>query len=827
MRIRTVLISSTALAFSAGLSFAPAMAQTATASAADAAVEEAARGSLDDIVVTARRSSENLQTVPVAVTALNNASLERKQVLVVTDLQRSAPSLSVGTGGTGPASIVYLAIRGQAQNSPNSVSDASVGIYIDGVYVARPIVGNLGFLDIASAEVLRGPQGTLFGRNTTGGALNITSNQPVDRFEGLVKVGYGNFQSKQIEGMINVPLGDELAVRFAGRYNDHDGYFPNPTFGQKQGEVKNDYFFRATIKWSPKSVPLTFTLTGDYSLYNDNGNATAVSAINPASPLAAFTATSIGVQNGTIAPGAPGPFGIPAGAFANFAKPGTDPTLRSYVNPEFTSTPAPGTDWRQTFGGPRTGNPEIDNLFNRTLARSVGGTLDWDLDGVKVKSITAYRQSRAADSLDLTGTPTSGGAFVSEYFNRQFSQELQLSGKAGNLDWIGGFYYFREAGSERSDSAVFYNSPIGSFARNLTDYTAQSTGLFAQLNYHVTDSLRVTGGLRYTWDARSIDRHAVRDWRKAPADQVCNVGVNRGLTAAAAPCTDPRKAQFSYPAWLASVDYKLNDDVFIYLKTSGASMSGGFNTRPVPAPFPDAFQPEQVKDIELGFKGEFLERRVRVNAAAFHAWQSKVQRIVNAVIPPNTLTQFSTNAGDVRTYGFEVEATVLPWEGMELQGSAAYLHARYRPGSRFESQLVNGQIVTVDRTGEAVTQAPEWTANIGATQSFDLGGGRLSLHADYAYIADRAFDVFTTGNPAQAAAVAIANQASIIKSYGLLSGRIAFTLEQPNIEFAVWGKNLTNQAFFTNVFNSYTGIGAVLQFQGAPRTFGGTVAFKF
>ena len=821
MRIKTVLISSTALALSIGGFCSPAMAQSA------AAADESMKGGLDDIVVTARKTSENLQTVPVSVTALNNETLERKQVLVVTDLQRSAPALSVGTGGTGPASIVYLAIRGQAQNSPNSVSDSSVGIYIDGVYVARPIVGNLGFLDMASAEVLRGPQGTLFGRNTTGGALNLTTNQPVDRFEGNFKVGYGNYNSKQVEGVINVPLGDELAVRFAGRYDDHDGYFPNPTFGQAQGAVKNDYFFRGTIRYAPKSIPLTVTVTADFSLYNDNGNATAVAAINPASPLAAFTAASIGVQNGTISPGAPGPFGIPAGAFANFARPGTDPTLKSYINPEFTSTPAAGANWKQTFGAPRTGNPEIDNLFNRTLAKSIGGTLVYDLDGVTVKSITAFRSSRAADSLDLTGTPTSGGAFVSEYINRQFSEELQLSGKTGRLDWTGGFYYFHEAGTERSDSAVFYNSPIAAYARNLTGYTAQSTGVFAQLNYHVTDALRLTGGLRYTWDDRSIDRHAVRDWRAAPANQICNVGPNAGLAASVATCTDPRVAHFQYPAWLASIDYKLSDDTFVYAKTSGASMSGGFNTRPVPAPFTDDFKPEQVKDVEVGFKGEFLDRRVRTNLAAFYAWQSKVQRIVNAVIPPNTLTQFSTNAGDVRAYGLEFEGTVLPWKGMEVQGSFAYLHAAYVKGTRTEQQVVGTTIVNVDRTGEPVTQAPKWTANIGATQTFDLPIGALSVHADYAYISDRAFDAFTTGNPANVAAVAIANQASIIKGYGLLSSRIALQLNSPRIELAAWGRNLTNQAFFTNVFNSYTGIGAVEQFQGAPRTFGGTVAFKF
>ncbi len=819
MTTRKFLVSSTALSVCFGIVASPALAQTAAAAA------DNTPSGLEEIIVTARRTSENLQTVPVAVTALGAEALQNRQVLQVTDLIRVAPSLSVNTGGTGPASLVSLAIRGQAQNSPNSLSDASVGIYIDGVYVARPIIGNLGFFDIATAEVLRGPQGTLFGRNTTGGALNITTNQPTDRLEGNIRGGLGNYRSRQIEGVVNLPFGDEFAVRFAGRYNENDGYFPNPTLGIAQGAVEGAYFFRATAKYSPKAVPATLTISGDYSLYNDNGNALGVAAINPASPLAAFTATSVGVQNGTIAPGAPGPFGIPAGAFVNFARPGTDPTLQRYINPEFTSTPAPGSDWKQTFGGPRTGNPEIDTLLNRTEAKSVSGTLDADLGPFSVKSISAYRTSEAKNSLDLTGTPTSGGAFVSEYINDQFSQEIQFSGKSDKLDWIVGLYYFYEDGTERSTSSTFYNTPIAARNQSLASYSSESKGLFAQMTYHATDALRLTGGFRYTWDNRTIQRKGIVDWRAA--DPVCNVGANAGRPASVAVCFDPDQASFSYPAWLASADYKINDDIFVYAKTSGASMSGGFNSRPVPPPFSGSFDPEKVRDIEAGFKGEFFDRKLRTNVAVFHAWQSDVQRIVNVVIPPNTLTQFVANQGDARMYGVEIEGSVLPWTGMDITGGFAYLNASYVAGTRNETQLVGGKPVVVDRSGEPITQAPEFTWNLGATQTFDIGPGALILHADYAYISSRALDAFTTGNPAQAAAVAIANEASIVKGYGLLNGRIAFTLNNPKIEIAVWGRNLTDQAWFTNVFNSYTGIGATVQATGQPRTYGVTLGFTY
>jgi iron complex outermembrane receptor protein len=215
----------------------------------------------------------------------------------------------------------------------------------------------------------------------------------------------------------------------------------------------------------------------------------------------------------------------------------------------------------------------------------------------------------------------------------------------------------------------------------------------------------------------------------------------------------------------------------------------------------------------------------------FYAWQSKVQRIINTTFVDSTgatqLTQFVSNAGDVNTYGLEFEGTVIPWQGMTIDTSFAYLHARYVKGSRIENQLINGVIVPVDRSGEPITQAPKWTASIGGTQKFEMERGTLSLHADYAYISSRYFDYFTTGDPTQKAAVAIANEASKIKAYGLFNGQISFDLKGTGLEFTLWGKNLGNKAWFTNVFNSYTGIGTTEQFQGAPRTFGGTVAYRW
>ena len=786
-----------------------------------------AGGGLQDIIVTARRTNEKLQSTPVAVTALNNQALLTKQITQVTDLMRATPSLSIATGGTGPASIVYLSIRGEAQNSPNSFSDNAVGIYIDGVYVGRPIVGNLGFLDIGSAEVLRGPQGTLFGRNTTAGALNVTTAQPTDKFEGYVKAGYGNYDSKVVEGVVNIPIGSDLSARFAGRYDAHDGYFPNPFLGHAQGSIKGEYYGRGTIKWAPSNLPVTLTVSGDYTHYRDTGNATAVSAVNPNSTAAALYAFSQAVQSGAVSPTAISPFGIPYGAFTNFSSAPVGTSLSQYINSSFPHT---GTlfsnNWKETYSAPHTGDPRMDNLQNLNSAGSATANLKVDLGDVTLKSITGYRLSTTSDSLDLSGLPASIGAFFSQYKQHQISEELQASGKIGRLDYIGGLYYFREAGNELSDSQIFYNSPFGLYNENNGDFVSSSKGIYAQVNYHVTDALRVTGGIRYTWDSRSIDQHGLVDYRAA--DPICSVGANAGLARSVAPCTFKNSAKFHYPAWTAGVDYKISSDVFTYVKTSGASLSGGFNSRPVPTPSQIAFNPESVRDVEGGFKGEFLDRHVRTNVAVFYQWENNVQRIVNALLPTGSLTQYVTNSGKVHAYGLEFEGTVIPWEGMTIDGNFAYLHARYVKGSRTELVPNSaGVLVPTDRSGEPITSAPKWTASIAGTQVFHLGENTLSLHADYDYISSRYYDFQTAADAGEAATVAIANEASKIKRYALLNATATYTFKNLGIEVSVWGKNLTDKPWYTNVFQNYSGLGAVEQFQGAPRTYGGTIAYHF
>lgn len=749
---------------------------------------------LEEIVVTSRRTSEALQTTPVAVSALNSAALERAQVQSVEDLQGRAPSLSIAIGGTSSPTQAQVSIRGQAQNSPGTNSDPAVGIYVDGVYHARPIASNVDVLDVGRLEILRGPQGTLFGRNTTGGALSITTNQPTGIFEGSVRLGVGNYDQRLFEAVVNVPLrGDELAWRGVFRYQEHDGYGRFERVNNRPaGDILGDYYTRGTLRWSPSSLPLTLAISGDYSNYKDSGQQQTLYGFN---------------EGYALAPG----FTL-GNALALF---GIDPRTYLTTNENF----------RTYFGYANTGKADLDTPFDTSEAGGASANLKVDLDNIEINSITAFRQSLTRNMGDISGLPVNLVAYNGRFAQHQFSQETNVSVHADRLDVIGGIYYFIENGHETNESQSFgFLNPGGPVAQVVgrgtdADVRNSSIALYAQANYRLNDRLRITGGFRYTWDKREVVLHSLAD-RSNPASCRVVTEVPGG------PCNQTRKRSFDYAAWTAGLDFEASDTVFVYAKTSGASMAGGWNIRDSISP---AFEPESVRDVEAGFKADLLDRKLRANVAIFYAWQSKVQRIVNAFnASTQSLTQYIQNAGSARTYGVEFEATALPWRGMELTGSLSLLRANYK--TFFATQLVGGSPVTVDRSDEKFPQAPRSTFSLGATQTFNTQLGDLAVHADYAFVSDRVF-YQDTASPLQPASVqtayARANELGIIPGYGLVNGRITMNFDDPGIELALWARNIGGKRYLNMLSNFYTAFGPVIGYPGIPSTYGATATFKW
>ena len=480
-----------------------------------------------------------------------------------------------------------------------------------------------------------------------------------------------------------------------------------------------------------------------------------------------------------------------------------------------------GGRYDETYAGynPASRDPEARGGRALGKLRGVTGTVEVDVGDVKLKSITAWRRAIAQNSIDLDGSPLVILNISNRFHQTQRSEELQGSTTIGKLDLIVGAMYFKEKGTEQSISAS--PSPSGLTGdRGL--YSADSKSLFAQANYHVTDALRVTGGYRYTWDKRDLERRGRTDFLNPLA---CAPGIP--LTPQG--CSLQLAAKFSFPAWLLGADYKVSDNLFLYVKASQASLSGGFNLREAPAG-KESFEPERRREVELGAKVDALDRRLRVNMAAFSGVTSDAQRQAAGQRANGTFTQFTQNAGKVKSQGAELDVTAVPWSGMELTGGVAYLDAKYKKGSFVEPRLIGGMVVSVDRSNELVANAPKWSLSLGATQKFDVPIGVVTVHADYAYIARNPISQ-TTASPGAAApvlaATATANKAGILPSYGLVSGRIGLRMEN-HLELSVWGKNLFDKKYYTIAFNGvYLPLGIATQNQGTPRTYGVALGYDF
>jgi len=678
-----------------------------------------AGGGVQDIVVTARRTSESLQETPLAVTAITSGGLETAQITDVAAIQRAAPNLSIASSHSG----VALTLRGQVQSNSDGSVDQSVGLYLDGVYIGRQMGANFDLIDIERVEVLRGPQGTLFGRNTTGGAVSITTKKPVSEWEGSAKVGIGNHDLREAMAVINAPLvEDVLAVRLVARHAQNDGYGRNVNLDRRVGDDNTEYL-RGSIALTPDSG-WSLILTADYFDRNNNGPLEHLSEYNPA---------VLGDQDAVVN----------AGFYT------TSSDLESYARLESWSTSA---------------------------------TLEVPVGALTVKSITGYRGYKVdtLDDFDTTPIP----AFTNNTLGniKQFSQEIQLVGSTDRLEWIVGGFYFHEYGSE--EFKVF-----GGFVDYLGEIDHKSKAVFAQLNYELNDRLRLTGGLRYTKDNRDLS--AFNTIGGACAS-------NPALIIDALTCRADRAVSNDYISYTASADFQITPDILVYARTSMARKSGGINKTTVDL---EGFDPEKIRDYELGIKADLLDRRLRINAAGFIANYSNMQRPITSDKEgtPVALTQ---SIGKARIPGAELEITAIPVPGLELTGAIGVIDPKY----------LEFTDATGDRTDEPFTQVANVTWSLGGTWTAPVGPGEFVAHADYTYQSRKFFF------PVQSARQ---------PGYGLLNARISYRLDEPNVEISFWGRNLTEKKYSSYILDFYTAAGVVTAFPGPDRSYGVSVGYNF
>lgn len=564
-----------------------------------------AAAAVPKVIVTSQRREQALQDVPAAVTAIDAQELEKRQIVDIKALSANAPSLLISDTPVGKNNMI-VGMRGIAPTSISSNNDPTVGIYVNGVYYARTAGANAALVDMDAVEVIRGPQGTLFGRNTIGGALNMTTKAPKQAFEGSLTAGVGNYDQRALTGIVNLPLGDLTAVRLVVDGLKHDGYGRSVPLGEQLGDEDRRYV-RASLRTRPVR-DLLVDLTYDKFSSDAASQVWIVNYFDPA------------IAARSLAPIAPY---VQSGGY----------TSQAGFNPR-----------------------------NTVDVNDSSATLRWNVGPATVKSISAYRHLATVSGYDLDATPV----FINQLQRyavggHQFTQELQVYGNAldDRLDWIAGGYYFSEA--LRDSSLVTTPSGTNTMGRlNEFDSSQTSTSVFGQLTYAILPRLRATAGARLVRDERDVDYYAPRYLVQTGA----MLAGSAGCALAAAGLDQggchyvPPALHARYTPWTLGLDYKLDDGTLVYGKVSRGFRSGGFQ----PAGATNAlgyapFDKEQVLSYEAGSKMELLERRLRLNLATYLAKYKDIQQITPQFPPGSTTTISSVvNAGDATIKGLELDA---------------------------------------------------------------------------------------------------------------------------------------------------------------------------
>jgi iron complex outermembrane recepter protein len=733
-------------------------------------------GGLSEIVVTARKTSENLQTVPVAVTAVSGEELGRQSIRNFTDIQQTTPNLRIRPGNANPSSAI-ITIRGQSQNDTVATLDAAVGTYVDGVYWARSVGLNVDILDVASAEILRGPQGTLFGRNTTGGALNITTNAPqLDGVEVNAGVTLASYGTLQVGGAISLPIvTDKLAIRVAARNSSTNGYGLNTFTGNRMDALETTTV-RGKLLWEPSSL---FDLTLGFEIFNMGGR-------GPGQRL----------------------------FFAN-----ASPALGANVAVRILSG---GRDNLQNYlynGDPYTSRVNSDAPASAKTDTEYA-TINFKPDFGQFKATVSRRRVFNSYTLDFDATPyLIGAAMPSEADTTNYSGELNFSGNAfdDRLKFILGYFYFEEDGIDKSTTNVLPVLNPNNPNRPFGEIGTRSHAAYVQASVKLSDALSFTGGLRYTDDKKTFNSRTQNTFGTAITTCLVPVIVRPDPAVCFGRFPTLKSSKLNY---LASVEVKATDDIFLYARTATGYRGGGYNlrgsTNPIVGPL-GTFTPvaaENVTNYEIGLKSELFDRRVRLNIAAFYDTFSNIQRTTVIGTPTGGVATYATNAAEATIKGVEVEGTVLLADALRFNFAVGYTDAKYK---KFIDPILG------DLSATKFANTPEFTAAVGAQYEADVGIGKLLARADYSYTSTVNF----TGAPDLLNGVTLSKFTSQ-PGYGVLNLRLGLTTADERLEIAAFGTNVTKEKYFVSSHEFVTsGLGTVNQIPGRPAIYGIELKFRY
>lgn len=736
---------------------------------------------LSDVVVTAKKREEKLQDVPLPVTAVSGNDVTKRSINTSNDVERIAPNLSAQSSN-GRSSRPRWFLRGIGSNDPSVNLESPLGVYQDEVYIAYVPAQSFPLFDLERVEVLKGPQGTLWGKNTTGGAIHFVSRKPTFDPSGYAKAGVGNYGLQTAEGGFGGGLlGDRIAGRASFYYESFDGWAPNQATGKKE-PAYNDFATR---------LQLLANLTDDVDLLVSGRFRNLNGGNNP--QYFVPDPNAVGVPPGTIQqyPGGP------------------------------TYTPPYGSN-------PQIGDPFFRGAGTNALQTSgITGTLNWHFGDTTLTVISAFDRVKLnaltqgfapIPTFDISASP------YSDVNSRQVFQEVRLaSPRAAAFSFIVGANYFNwHLWSEEARGTFGPQVARRSYIDNRLKQDDISGAGFASATYRPIERFAVTGGFRYTVERKTVRAQRLSgnganiaytdpvDWWRPEALQQFNVPL--------AVLNIDGKETWSRPTWDLTPEYRLAPQALLFVRYARGFRSGGFNPTIIPAAngnpayLPKA-DPEVLDDYELGLKTSWFKGRLNANAAAFYYHLQDAQLNVQQPNPggiPNANTSTLQNAAGGNIRGLELEVDALPLRNLRLSGGLGLLRSKYTDFNTFQGAT------PIDASGNRFYRTPNTSFVVAAEYTQPLGGraGSLAGSTDWSFRSRIYHNAVVQNDPIQQT-----------PAYTLGNAEIRYVTADGRLTLQLYVKNLTDKSY--KVLSQVVNLGAYPTSLGAPRTFGANVIARF
>jgi iron complex outermembrane recepter protein len=813
----------------------------AMSTAVVAAEEETGPGGLQEVVVTAQFREQRLQDTPLAITAVNAEMLQARGQTNISQIAAQAPNVSLRPQPQNGGSGLIAFIRGVGQTDFNYALDPGVAVYIDDVYIPTLSSSLLELVDLDRVEILRGPQGTLAGKNAIGGAIKLFSAKPRGDDSGTLGISYGSFSELTLRGMADMRISDNLSMRLSGMSRGRDGYVSMLDYGQThptsnvpqtntRGRGNADYLSmggqnilagRAAVRWT-LGDSVEVNLTADYTRERSEAIPAVLIAAGAVAPGGTvFNPRSVGASNSFGNPWLRGKNGqpvnmscifVPAGPYScdtggNLL--GRDPRFVSYSNFLDGMAPTVQAPFKPYFSAPITN-------FNGS---GYSGTVTWDVsDNTQVVYIGSYRQYNSKFGQDQDATPLPVAQLDNELNHHAFTSEVRLNMKSssGFAEGTVGAFYLDQKGTYTARVDLNYVAPVIDFIHGPDTTPSTTKAAFATATIHPSDKLSFTGGLRFTQDKKDYTYFRSNPDGSVPNPALCFANPPGGSVVAYPNCilagifNVTGTFEGDRTDWRVVADYKFTDTTMAYASVSTGFKGGGVNPRPFVADQRLPFNPETLTTYEAGLKTDLFDRRLRLNGAVF---LNKYEDITlgKTVCPESSLPTpclRPSNIGTADVTGFELEAQFYPVDGVMIDASASILDFEYT------SPASNGLLAGTGIPASGIAPyTPEENFSIGAQYDRPVRDGTMSFRVDGAYQGK----LFTNAEN---------TFWSTVGGRFLTNAKVSYA-RNDTWKVSLEAQNLLDKYYFLSVSDVTTSLGVVTGVPGLPRTFALQVERRF